>query len=669
MANRKKKHDDLSPYSSPEQAKSNLHSPLLKKSKKSRQPKSPIELCNELIGTFDKDEEVSHSDKDIVHLVIVTKNISFLSQLFVQPFRFWKDKTLYLQFENNQWRVDQHYKTTYHFNCCVAQCKNFVALEKNVNEICIVDLSPDKCDHPPTLKVADFGKIKAKDQIFHNAQYMKARAAYEEYALQHPIETIYYFHGFEEIKSTIYRKILSNKWRPPQPKDRKDFTTIMNESIIRWNFWGYHKRLNMIIHSGNEQKENSETKTEEKESFEAEQKNAQLFESDKMIKYKENQNAIDILLQENKQILSDITMSIIPSEYEMMYYQGNDGTDDFQLFFNKFLLKLVLLAVEWLIDGTFQICPSFGLAALKKKNAYVQLIHIEYRVPAENDERVDETINVINLLCKNKQRKLYDRAFEYLYKRAFKLGCDFAYKPIDFVRRASMDYEHGLRASASKKLYIDKQDGCLSHFSICIYRNFISKGLKPALEEKQFMYAYYMCKAVSLLPRHQMPDGLKICIEELQRSCPWEFENQNKEVIDYILSEWRDKWGYDAWCFHRMKNRTQAKIENRHMGWHGRFGTHPLIWEFVEELQVTDALETIKAQQLYIHGQTRMKNPDERTKEVELKSLWDMLECGSMDIKTFLKCGSAALKNRFETLEKIMDKFYAQSENDIQSTD
>eukprot|EP01083_Nonionella_stella_P151122 482499_1 len=337
----------------------------------------------------------------------------FTEKSHENDFFFTQNDTLYLQSNDNKWKKDWHNRKNHlYFHCTNKHCNNFIKTDKQTRDVHITAVSQNECVHPGNLSMVDWFGMLAKQEMQLTAQHSKARDAYENYCLSNPEKAVFSLKNYYQVKPSLFRAQRKGNTQPETPKNGKQFTHLLLTTNEKWNYWMYQKKQhenietkkNLIDYSFNQLSLNAL-------SIKEDVSNINNTTNDLKEKMMNNQNLIAKLQQENEEIAMVLTLRTIPSEYFCMFYQGNDGTDDFQCFWNKYLLTLFHYAAEHLYDGTFGVTPRWSITASNKQREYKQLIHGDYRINlafidlAQDNDLVDDTVSVIYILCKNKTKK------------------------------------------------------------------------------------------------------------------------------------------------------------------------------------------------------------------------------------------------------------------------
>ncbi len=330
-------------------------------------------------------------------------------------------------------------------------------------------------------------------------------------------------------------------------------------------------------------------------------------------------------------------------------------------------MNSLYLCLESIADITFGISPKFNINANKSTLPFTGLFTVQFRVPALDTDHVAETIPTLFILMKDRNRATFKSAFEFVKKRLVeKYNYKMEKQSDDMKRIIGFDYEVALREEYCSIFEIDECNGCLMHFSSNIYKNMISYGMKDALDytiedNREFYHTVQKIKVISLLPPDLQLDGWEIVKEELKDSVPYGFKRKLKKFMKKYFEKWYVKGEHfelKHWNFYRSTNRTQGSIEASHKVWHQKIGSHPLIWKFVEFLQMEDALAEMRYEQIQAHfGKTRRKRINERKKEDALERLWNCLDDEYLSISEFLACASVAIKMNWKVLKKLVTEY------------
>ena len=314
------------------------------------------------------------------------------------------------------------------------------------------------CNHSNTLDDHQWNKLWAINEMCIMSETVDKHIAYDNWLLANPQYSIL-FHDYYEVKNKLYRYSKSNQYSMPTNKEQ--FTNLLTNTEYKYNYWGFNKRKQMLNENRNNSNHafifqanifnevnvqsminNTETtiKNDGTISNDAETLSIQQIIQLRLDKIN-NQREINKLNETNHKIDSKLMLYTIPSEYDMLFYQGNGGNNDFQSFFTKRLIIHLNNCHESICDFTFAVTPTFGVAANKDLVKYVQIFSCHFKLPNIDKYNVNEAVPTLFILMSNKSRKLYRNAFKYVVKRLRELGCNVNHKPDDMKRVSAFDYE------------------------------------------------------------------------------------------------------------------------------------------------------------------------------------------------------------------------------------
>ncbi len=165
------------------------------------------------------------------------------------------------------------------------------------------------------------------------------------------------FHGWDEVKSYVYRHLKKLHKRPPTPKSIEHFMELMENSDHRWNYFKFCvlKNLNKDKNKNTLFQIISCTKTEYEENANTNSSVlpvlnglptkkrrilSQCSNTELQINIIQNNQRMQTIKHDNEEMKQELmTRTINPSEYDMLFYQG--GTELFTVFFTKRLMTLL----------------------------------------------------------------------------------------------------------------------------------------------------------------------------------------------------------------------------------------------------------------------------------------------------------------------------------------
>ena len=601
----------------------------------------------------------------------------------------------FLRYNDNKYKLKNKGKKHLQFICMDKECKTKIwtnLIDENAMEFYIIRME-GTCNHTKTLDIAQWNKLWAINEICMMTETYSKHEAYDNWCLFNP-QYCTVFHDFYEVKNKLYRFNKCNTHSMLTTK--QELTDLLSNTEYKYNYWGFnkrkqitHKQHNVLNHKfifqanifsgdiassmidiGDKVDTCDDGDFDEVMANEVgikDNDNNDTMCVQELIQLRldkiHNQNEINKLKESNKKIDSKLMLKVIPSEFDMLFYQGNGGNNDFQCFFTKRIISHLIKYHESICDFTFAVTPKFGIAANKDYVKYVQLFSCHFNPPNIDIDHVNEGIPTLFILMANKSRKLYRSAFQYVAKRLKDLGCDVQYKPNGEKRISAFDYELHEREEFASAFAIDVIKGCLMHFSGNVRKNFQIKGFHTFFKSKkkkhkQFILKYLMVRCISLLPESKVGDGWNLVKSEMLKSCPKGYKIKLRDFCGYFENTYiNGLFKLSDWNFYRSDDRTQNIIERTHKKWLKKAGHHPLPIPFLDTLREIDALGHIRYLQIQQHAKTRLKAPDERLKEDNLSRLWDLLDINLITIKQFLTCTSVVLRTNFRVLDALYDKY------------
>ena len=593
----------------------------------------------------------------------------------------------FLRYNDNKYILKNKGKDYIQFICTKKGiCKtkiwtNLVNIHSTEFHILKID---NECQHPKTLNEEQWNKLWAINEMCIMSQNVDKHVAYDDWLLSNP-QHCTLFHDYYEVKNKLYRFTKSNPESMPTNEDQ--FTKLLTNTIYKYNYWGFNKRKQLLDKNYNdfnhtfifqanicsvsnlkiEKNDNNNQMNVDNDENNKNNDASSALPLQQIIQLRldkvNNQREINKLNVINSKINSKLMLNTIPSEYDMIFYQGNGGNNDFQCFFTKRLIKHLDDCDESICDFTFAVTPTFGIAANKDLVKYVQLFCCHFKTSNIDMFHVHEAIPTLFILMANKSKKLYRSAFKYVVNRLRQLGCNVHNKPNDKKRICAFDYEIHERDEFAEAFAIDIVKGCLMHFSGNVRKNFQVKGFQALFKSKdkkhkRFIFTYTMIRCVSLLPEKSVYDGWEIVKAELMKLCPRGYKQKLNNFILYFENTYMDGlFKLSDWNFYRSDDRTQNVIERTHKTWLKKAGHHPLPIPFLNLLREIEALAHIRYLQIQQYGKTRLKSSDEREKEDHLSRLWDLYDSELISIKEFLTCSSFTLRTNFKALDTLYDKY------------
>ena len=176
-------------------------------------------------------------------------------------------------------------------------------------------------------------------------------------------------------------------------------------------------------------------------------------------------------------------------------------------------------------------------------------------------------------------------------------------------------------------------------------------------------------KCIGFLPENRMIPAWQAVKAELLELAPYGAKGKTRIFVKYFEDNYCNEndtesvYTISDWSWYRCHYRSQASIESSHFCWHQKAGTHPMVWEYMDWLQKTDALAQIRCEQIQEPGGlTNLKRPNERQKERTLDQLWDRLDAGilgrldadSLTDEQFLSAVAVAVKMNFAGLDRFL---------------
>ena len=499
---------------------------------------------------------------------------------------------------------------------------------------------------------------------------------YNKFLRENPSQALL-FHSYRDIKSKLYRSVTSNSNRT-RITSKQQFSMY----IDKYYKWNHFKHQNINSCDDTIFKINGEYPKTLMESGLNTTNDLGNNRLRMLTNYKlENLKSINNLYKQNKQLTKQINMSRpisfthAPSEIELLFYQGNGGNHDFQVWFTKRFVIQLINVFDLLCDCTFAITPRFTLSTNKTTIAYSQLFSAQTLYCATDPtQNVNEALPGLFILLDNKHSLTYRKAFKYTVNRIKEAyGYDVTQKR-NLKRKASFDYEIAERQEFCNAFSVDICGGCLFHLSSNFRKQIKKKKLSDAIQYKiedenknkitkftKLGHIYKQIKCIGLLPIDKMVQGWVYVREQLKINCPDVYNSQLIQYIEYIESNYinadnkKTTFSKQDWNFFRSQQRTQSQIERSHQNWVKKLGHHPPPDKFLRGLQEIDADTHVRCIQIYNDKITNKKKPQERLKEKHLNKLWNLIELNEIEIKDFLYCTSILMNFHWNKLKHVYD--------------
>ena len=367
------------------------------------------------------------------------------------------------------------------------------------------------------------------------------------------------------------------------------------------------------------------------------------------------------------------------SEYDVQFYQGNDGTNDFHCWFTKRFILLLKNMHTTLCDATFYTPKSINNTN-NPSIPYLQFFSASMLWESKDPKiYVNKLLPSLWILMKSKSADCYRRSFNYVVQRIKDISNYDVKNKGNKLRIAAFDFEKAERNEFTKAFKVDTTWGCLYHFSKNLKKNWKLKGLEKFMgyETKnkhgkniyistEFGKNMRTIKCLSLLPIGKVPGAWKDVKKKLQKSLEYDELIQNDNDISTKLNTFIDYFENtyifehatfppSDWNFYRNHQRTQGLKEREHLEWKQLMGEyHPTIDRFVNTLKIIEQETDLELRRLIRYRNTTeptQKIPKERAKEQILHILWDLYDANHIRTTSFLKLSSMTVSNRFDLLK------------------
>jgi hypothetical protein len=209
------------------------------------------------------------------------------------------------------------------------------------------------------------------------------------------------------------------------------------------------------------------------------------------------------------------------------------------------------------------------------------------------------------------------------------------------------DYEVAQR-NAIREIFQIQPDGCLFHFSQCIYRQVVQQKLTQRYGEEDGEFSVWVrcLTALAFVPEAEVFQTYQNLVR-----LPNFPRRELRDVLAYVKQQWVGEERYGEWfapafppAEWNVRERTLAGLDrtnNRMEGWHQRLkrllGVHSHIFKVIQALQA----EEEDQQRLYIRamviGGPRNRRPEYVTSDAEIRQISEEWGHHDRPLRLFLR--------------------------------
>ncbi|XP_057326909.1 uncharacterized protein LOC130668578 [Microplitis mediator] len=204
------------------------------------------------------------------------------------------------------------------------------------------------------------------------------------------------------------------------------------------------------------------------------------------------------------------------------------------------------------------------------------------------------------------------------------------------------DFEASLDVAIKDQFPATLHTGCYFHFCQALIKRLKKLGLLRLVSTWKYgQIIIRKLMALALLPPNDALQGYNWLITNI----PEDIYILLHEFFLYFYNQWIVRTPPTLWSVHGHEQRTNNFSESYHKKSNIRFGVHPNIWDFTENLTRLQAITRIEYESLQngedITRSTRSENLDINMK---IKKAWDLYNNNILDIPSFLACASNFLR-------------------------
>lgn len=214
------------------------------------------------------------------------------------------------------------------------KCKTFYRLNK---ENKIVGGSQYDCTkvHPSTLPDNQWNRKKVINELIKELREGFVKDSYNDYILDNPIKALDIY-GFSDISNKLYRTH-RKRYGNIACKNNSELCEFFQKYPGNW--WYTQRQICSNLIQLNEETTNNDNSTFEITEIKENESNNDIQSQTIQSTINENEKKIAKLRKQNEHLKLKLKLNSIPTEYDMIFYQGGDS-DLYQLFFTKRALEL-----------------------------------------------------------------------------------------------------------------------------------------------------------------------------------------------------------------------------------------------------------------------------------------------------------------------------------------
>ena len=302
-----------------------------------------------------------------------------------------------------------------------------------------------------------------------------------------------------------------------------------------------------------------------------------------------------------------------------LMYLGDGGCGDFQVWCEKLGSQIISIAKYIHFDVSFKHTPEISphaAIAIPYKGA----LHLIASFPSKDASHPPIAVPCATILLKKAKpdTNSYYAALIFLWKKCIKLF------NVDIVSTSNVingmgDYEPALK-NAIKLIWKEHMivKGCLFHYGQALNTNIGTKGLQPWHQSNKpkfdfKLYCYFrQFHSLALLPPQLVPRAWSLIVSRYKSETPSICHDNVVNWIKYHKGFWMKSGVFiKEWNCYRQPIRTNNLLECRNALINSRFGSHPFLYDFVQNLSEWFCDGFIEYEQYLKHSMVRQRHKQE----------------------------------------------------------